>query len=545
MLCPDGGGGCIFYNKKYNDSMNERINHGENSGQKDNGYQSLSMVKDEFDPEKALHLRQERQGAKNQETSAGSLKDFYDALRSPIDSDETLLAIIGAYAKKNNAGLGGLYSSLQKVGTEQKESGREDSVASQKFEEKMYARWRHSVVDMTKEEFIDAKAAGTLDEDFRLLHLFVKNHPECSTESELMAAMDQVADKDVSKRLSGSLERYNWNLKTSGWTHVKSRYVNARQEDRINVEHRFYLNTDSISTHAVADALVDCYEKSHLPYYFKFDDGPGNRADTIVIYTSTEELTKNLGVLRQLKKERPDLAKHFHQPPVLTGVIDDNIGYGSEPEAEESSYSSVRATLLEKVLDSATIDWVSAHQNDRIRYGDKMMPFSAYVAEKETEKLQHDFSRRFSYYLENERQNQQDKNGRIDEAAALKNVTKKLGFNQQDLQDGSKMFDFIKSEICKNFPAIMKSFQATGKCSFEIDGRYDRKIQLGEGNFMATLEGIAPKIALHDKTYLDDIRRRIRKMCAENGIDPDKFVFDKSTIIKMKKQNHAERNRLG
>lgn len=516
--------------------MSEKIVNNESLGQQDDNFQSLSALRDKFDPIKALHLRQEKQDVKK-EGAIESLKDFYDVLENPIDNDETLLSIVDAYAKEDG-GFGGLYGSLQKVGIEQKESNLIDPVARQKFEEKMFERWKHSVVDMTKEEFIAAKNAGTLKSDFTALHNFVKSHPECSTEAELREAIGQIADKDISDAMFDILEKYNWN-QSDGWKHVKSRYVNARQENRINVDHRFYLNTDSTSTHAIVDALVDCYEKNHLPYYFKFDE-PGHRADTIVIYTSTEDLVKNLNVLHQLKKEYPELAEHFHQPPILTGVIDKNIGYGAEPE--KSSYSDVRAKLLEKVLKNATVDWVAKHQNDEIRYGGKKIPFSDYVIEKEIEKLKHDFSKSFSFRLESEKKRQQAIDGRVDETKALGVVTKQLGFNQQDLQDGSKMFEYIRNQLRQNLPTMIGSLQSTGGYDLKINGRNGKEIQIGGGKFMVTLEKIAPQIAKHDKTYLDNIRKRIHEACIKSDIDPNKFVFDNSTIAKMKKQNRIDKN---
>ncbi|MDO4746824.1 MAG: hypothetical protein Q4A70_00555 [Candidatus Saccharibacteria bacterium] len=464
-----------------------------------------------------------------------NLKDFYDAIDNPIDNDETMLSIIDAYSKRDD-GFGGLYGSLQRVGVEQKEHNYINPTARQRFEEKMYDRWRHSVIDMTYEEFIDAKNANTLGNGFVKIRNFLKTHPECSTESELRKAISEIPNKEESYGMFDILKMYNWNLKDS-WTHVKSRYVNARQEERINVEHRFYLNTDSTTTHATVDALVDCYEKNHLPYYFKFDE-PGDRADTIVIYTSTKDLLKNLDVLRQLKEERPDLAEHFHQPPVLTGIIDDNIGYGAEPE--QGSYSGVRANLLENVLKSTTIDWVATHQNDIEYYRGKRMPFYDCLVEMEVERLKNDFSKRFSRYLESERKWQQKGKGKVDEAEALENVTKQLGFNQEDLQ-GQKMYDFFKKQLHEHFPAMIKSFQATGGYDLTVMGKHDKKIQLGGNTFMVTLEKLAPKIAKHDKTYLDDIRSKIYEKCKNYGIDPDKFAFDNLTVKKMKQQYRKEK----
>ena len=516
--------------------MNETVKDSEGARRIDSSLQSLADMRDQFDPAKARELQQEKQRLIDQEPIE-SLKDFYDALSNPLNNDEKLLSVVNAYAKEGSD-LGGLYGSLQKIGVEQKETGLINSTDRQRFEQKMYERWRHSVADMTKEEFINARAAGTLKNEFKYLHNFVKTHPECSTASELIAAIDQIPDKNESEAMFDCFEKYNWNLKNPGWIHVKSRYVNARQEDRIEVDHRLYLNTDSTSTYGVIDALVDTYEKNGLPYYFKFDES-GKRADTIVIYTSTKDLVKNLEVIRQLKKERPELAEHFHEPPVLTGVIDGDIGYGAEPE--KGSYSEVRARILGAALRGATLDWVAAHQNDEIRHGGQKMLFSDYVAKKEIKKLREDFAKRFSLHLDVEKRRQLSNNGWVDETKASEKTAERLGFSQRDLQENSKMFQFFRSQIRDNFSDIIEQFRAGGNCDFEVNGRYDKALQLGGDNFYATIRGLAPQIASHDASYLDDIRRRTHEECTKNGIDPDKFVFDESTVVKMKKQNRLDR----
>ena len=196
--------------------------------------------------------------------------------------------------------------------------------------------------------------------------------------------------------------------------------------------------------------------------------------------------------------------------------------------------------MLENVLKSTTIDWVATHQNDIEYYRGKRMPFYDCLVEMEVERLKNDFSKRFSRYLESERKWQQKGKGKVDEAEALENVTKQLGFNQEDLQ-GQKMYDFFKKQLHEHFPAMIKSFQATGGYDLTVMGKHDKKIQLGGNTFMVTLEKLAPKIAKHDKTYLDDIRSKIYEKCKNYGIDPDKFAFDNLTVKKMKQQYRKEK----
>ena len=89
-----------------------------------------------------------------------------------------------AYARMED-GKNGFYKALVEIGVDDKETGKMRTQEWQKFEGRMFGQWRESVAGMTQEEFLEARQAGTLGDDFRLLHNFVKKHPECRTNREL------------------------------------------------------------------------------------------------------------------------------------------------------------------------------------------------------------------------------------------------------------------------------------------------------------------------------------------------------------------------
>ena len=169
------------------------------------------------------------------------------------------------------------------------------------------------------------------------------------------------------------------------------------------------------------------------------------------------------------------------------------------------------------------------------------MIFSEYVVEKAIEKLKNDLSRSFNFRLEGEKRRQQAVNGRVDEESASKSVVVAKGFNEQDLQDNSRMLQIARKKLNDNFSDIIKSFQAGEGFDLSIKkGENGKKVQLAGTNFMGTLKTIAPKIAAHDESFLGDIRKRIHEKCIKEGIDPDKFAFDIATVEKMKEQNRID-----
>ena len=73
----------------------------------------------------------------------------------------------------------------------------------------------------------------------------------------------------------------------------------------------------------------------------------------MVIYADTKLLPYYLCILGEIEKEYPDIIKRCGRPPILSGVIRNWIGYGSEPIElslllEDSGYSkNVINTLRE------------------------------------------------------------------------------------------------------------------------------------------------------------------------------------------------------
>ena len=344
-------------------------------------------------------------------------------------------------------------------------------------------------------------------------------------------------DAEDEDKADDALEKYSWRLKDGWWEHVKSRYVNARQESRINVDHRLYLNPDSTYTHAIVNAMVDKYEEKGVPYYFKFSPS-GDRADTIVIYSSTKDLLNNLTIVRQVKKEHPEFVKHMHRPPILTGVIEDNIGYGAEPE--DKSYSEDRADILYSAIKGASLDWVAKHQNDIIDYKGKQVPFSEFIIDKEMVAVAEELNSHYNYHNKYDREAAERKNpGNVDEIALQQEITKSVGCDADDLKEDSKMYRYFKSVVRSNFSNIVDSLQKTGKCDLSVKLKNDKKLALGGDYFVCAIAKAAPDIAKHDHAFLNDIRSRVRKGCIEHQIDSDKFVFDNLTVQKMAKEGNG------
>ena len=158
--------------------------------------------------------------------------------------------------------------------------------------------------------------------------------------------------------------------------------------------------------------LVEKCDERHLPYYFKFDQY-ADRDDTIVIYSSTDNLPKYLEILQEIKKEHSELISRMKDPPILTGKIDGWIGYGSEPvktpDGKMHSFNEIRAKVLEYSIGKITKMWIMNHRNQQITYQGQKLSFQEYIAMKSVEKLIADLEKRYLLYEATDRKNVQRK----------------------------------------------------------------------------------------------------------------------------------------
>lgn len=170
------------------------------------------------------------------------------------------------------------------------------------------------------------------------------------------------------------------NKKTS-WTRIESCFPWIKYEYSANAKHIFCLNVDSKCLYLIVTDLIKLFVDAGLPFCVEFDEF-GKRVDNIVIYTPTKYLLKNLQILRQLKLNHLPLMKYFYKPSLLTGKIDDNIGYITN--SNQISYLDLMLNIINAALRNATIDWVLANQDYTIKDGGKNISLKEYIIKKKS-----------------------------------------------------------------------------------------------------------------------------------------------------------------
>lgn len=461
------------------------------------------------------------------------LMEIYNQIHNPIDDPRVIEKLINAYANLSK-GFGGYYGQLTKTVQKEHNKGQYYREDADRFYAMLFNKWKNSIVAMTRDEFVQLYRKGSYGQDFIKMRNYLKNVPDVSTMKE---ADEIFYGNKGDKELESALDKYSWKSfgGGSGWIHVCSRYLTAKKDQYPNVEHRLYLDTESLDTYKMITYLVEKCDEHHLPYYFKFDQY-ANRDDTIVIYSSTENLTKYVEILQEIKKEHPDLVSRAKEPPVLTGQIDGWIGYGSEPsktpDGKRQSFNEVRAKTLEYSIGTVTKQWIMSHRNQEITYQDQKLSFQDYVAMKSAEKLVADLEKRFLYYEEKDKKVAQ-RNGKTYNQLT---VIDRLGYALQDVRSSQfkqSVYRILKDHMGTLLPRICNgSYKDMDTINMNV--RNGKKITFSGDDLETIIQRLSVNIAKNDPNFIPTVQATIKKEASQYGIDSEKFCFDTKTREKMR-----------
>lgn len=461
------------------------------------------------------------------------LMEIYNQIHNPIDDPRVIEKLINAYANLSK-GFGGYYGQLTKTVQKEHNKGQYYREDADRFYAMLFNKWKNSIVAMTRDEFVQLYRQGSYGQDFIKMRNYLKNVPDVSTMKE---ADEIFYGNKGDKELESALDKYSWKSfgGGSGWIHVCSRYLTAKKDQYPNVEHRLYLDTESLDTYKMITYLVEKCDEHHLPYYFKFDQY-ANRDDTIVIYSSTENLTKYVEILQEIKKEHPDLVSRAKEPPVLTGQIDGWIGYGSEPsktpDGKRQSFNEVRAKTLEHSIGTVTKQWIMSHRNQEITYQDQKLSFQDYVAMKSAEKLVADLEKRFLYYEEKDKKVAQ-RNGKTYNQLT---VIDGLGYALQDVRSSQfkqSVYRILKDHMGTLLPRICNgSYKDMDTINMTV--RNGKKITFSGDDLETIIQRLSVNIAKNDPNFIPTIQATIKKEASQYGIDSEKFCFDTKAREKMR-----------
>ena len=411
-------------------------------------------------------------------------QEIYEKMENPLNDDEVIKKLIEGYS--DELGTKKYYKKLTEVYHDQKKYTGFNVKDKDKFVSEIFNEWKNDITLNISDDEI--KKYG---EDFSRLREFLKNIPYVKSSygrnAKEFFEVNGKVDRD--KQLETVYSKHTPFSHGRSWTYITYNDINPSKYKKFIVDHRLYLNTETIDTYKVMELFRDKCKGRELDYLFKFAE-KGDRDDTIVIYSDDRKLSDYIEILEEIKKEEPEIVKRAKTPPMLTGKIDGWIGYGSEPPLDEdgkntNSFNNVRSGIIQNAILKETIKWI--RENKELTK--KESEFNKYL----TKQIYNDIKDKHIYYKPIREAQFQEK--------LLKRLEKEIEKNKSELLEGK--FDKIKE--------------------FNIDGL---DIEVDSEMIQRAFRPFSKKILKKDPSFLGKVRDAIKEEGLANGIDSEKFCFD-------------------
>ena len=260
-----------------------------------------------------------------------NLDDFFRHVQNPLDSKDSISSLVDIYSSLHDFN-GNFYAKLKKVNSVN--DGFYNLDEKNDFFVSLFNCWKDIILH------------SSFSKDHRL-DSFKKSLETFPNSNNIFEIKELLSNEEIKNYTNSFLNT------DSSWVCMDSFQIHEldsfKQLLPYDVEHRLYINIDLCSIHKLGKLFFEQCEKSHLPYHFKFrqDD---ERNDSFVVYSDSNHLLTYYHLLEEIINKHPDLKEHIHRPPLLTGVVDEWIGYGSEFMIPSQSYNSIRAYIVQKVL---------------------------------------------------------------------------------------------------------------------------------------------------------------------------------------------------
>ena len=263
-----------------------------------------------------------------------NLKEFYTSIKNPLDDEEVINTLL--LACSNN---GDFYFYLNSINS--------------------YGRGVYNPQE--KDNFFMA----VFDQLFKNADSSIKTHfKDIHDVSDLQKAFDSLPKTVDNLDLYATVDNLNlyddhyWIYVNSNELHNDGSY--SAIPLAFNVKHRLYVNIDNVDVHKLGRLFFEKCEEGDLPYKFKFT-GAVERDDVFVVYSDTEHLLDYYRILTEIKKEHPELEQSISRPPIMSGVVDGWIGYGTEPQQFEQSFNSLRCEIVNQAFNKTLYDLIINH----------------------------------------------------------------------------------------------------------------------------------------------------------------------------------------
>lgn len=204
---------------------------------------------------------------------------------------------------------------------------------------------------------------------------------EFSRVSEMAMNIKEYYQKKGTYRLMDNGQDSILNNQVGWYTFQSWKLQNDKKYSKNEISHRFYINASSKQLPELMQSLIQIYSAMDVPFYFKVNCNAqlGTR-DAIVLYCSTEQLDNTLSVLSKMEKDIPEIISKISVPHVLTGNINNWVGYASENKLlqGQDSYTGIMCNNCIKAFEKSVVDWIKENPSYTVNHEGKNIPLSEY-----------------------------------------------------------------------------------------------------------------------------------------------------------------------
>lgn len=275
------------------------------------------------------------------------LKDLYSMIKNPLEDDETIKKLISCCF--NSEDVNDFYYN---VGRQQRDKYIDAWGYSREENKKIdnsiygikgfiYKRWKEHLLILDYDTC--PKAIQRL--------IDILSEYEFDTEDEII---------DFEHKNNNKLVNYFSPIVVQqAFTHIRSNalflndksYGDKKSFDKVS--HRIYINVDKPYYSQIVIPFIKMCEQNKIPFLLKFEEDTEDltRDDSFVVYSDHENIMKHIEMLQSIINNDRELKANIDKPHILTGKIDDYLGYGSSETTRYVSYNEKRCAMLYSVID--------------------------------------------------------------------------------------------------------------------------------------------------------------------------------------------------
>jgi len=316
-------------------------------------------------------------------------------------------------------------------------------------------------------------------------------------------------DDRIISKLNDSDDRISedgWHRTSGEWEVVDSYCIKQTEQggkvvmpssDRLPIEHCFYLNPTSLDLYKVLKVLVEQYDQRQMPFSLKYTEQ--DRADRIVIYSTTRRLKDNYEAIRQVSQQCPVLAQHLRPVLPTVGTIGGKIGYSQGASrikgvGPDASYNSLRTGLLARALDHTMARWLVEHRNDRLRYKGKRLTVSKFMTKQLAGHI-----------------TSQVKQGDVRDCLRPALVERWIADKFDDLVGMVDANNYSPTGVAQNV---------------EICRVDDESLRLSWGDVRGFMASIAPWVNANNRSFAQQVKDNIRELSPQYNVNAINFILD-------------------